>query len=962
MARRAPCYSPPVPRPDEPNGAAGSAHPEQDPRPKPLAPTRELGGSADAPTGTWDGAPAGGDPKAGKPCSDGVDLRPGQEIQERYRIISLIGRGGMGAVYRAEDLRLHQEIALKFVHACDQTDTAVQSLLNEVRTARRVSHPHVCRVHDLGEFEGMPFVSMEYVDGEDLASLIRRIGRPAMEKCHDLARQICAGLHAAHQQGVLHRDLKPDNLMIDGRGNVRITDFGIAVPTEGDGHRRIAGTPAYMAPELFTGAHAKINTDIYSLGVVLYELYTGRSLNGDRSITELFRGQERSVLPPSLLVPGLDRSVERVILKCLDRDPDQRPGSALEVLAALPGGDALAESLAGGDTPSPELVAASGGSGLMPLSHALGVAVVVLAAFTLLVLMSGGVKLLTAVDLPNGPEVLRHKAEEHLESLGISTRRTTPDIWTASGYEVRKAMLREVVDGREVERHEPEPVWRDLYRQGRRGMIDFWYRQQPGDRPMLAEGVKGRVTYEDPPLIRPGMVNLRLDPAGRLSELMVVPPQTLSRLDGGRVDGSLGVGELAMGDAPAGAPEPTAMNWAPLLAAAGLDSRHLEPATPGLVPAHYADARAAWVGAYPERPEQQIRVEAAALGGVPIMLHVDELRGPLDVLEMPGAAKQGPSVASIALIVLIAGAVLMAMHSIHYRRGDLRGAVRFGLGMFVLVVGFTVLGGNHGGTWRGIGALLQKGLAHGIGVGVMLALFYFAFEPHIRRTWPQSMISWSRLLQARLRDPLVGHHVLLGLWIGLVVGFLHLLRWYVPIWCGGEVPAPLMMHPASIEAFSGVSGSLGGALEIAVDITRVSARVFATIALLKVLTRNAWVAALGTIVIWSLVDANRPIDPELSFLERNALLLIWLVHTGISAVVIIRAGILPCLVAMLVWGIVMSFPLQPDLGAWWVSGIVVPYGFVLLLLTYGVITATGKAPRVSLQAGSHASTGMPSPR
>src|SRR5262249_35750811 len=160
------------------------------------------------------------------PVGEGRFL-PGTVLGGRYRIVELLGRGGMGEVYRADDLTLSQPVALKFLPET-ATPATLDPSRNEVATPRRGSHPNVCRVYDVGEADGRHFLSMEYVDGEDLASLLRRIGRLPPDKALDVARRVCAGLAAAHAKGVLHRDLKPANVMLDGTGNALITDFGLA--------------------------------------------------------------------------------------------------------------------------------------------------------------------------------------------------------------------------------------------------------------------------------------------------------------------------------------------------------------------------------------------------------------------------------------------------------------------------------------------------------------------------------------------------------------------------------------------------------------------------------------------------------------------------------------------------------------------------------------------------------------
>ena len=201
---------------------------------------------------------------------------------------------------------------------------------------------------------------MEYVDGEDLAQLLTRIGRFNAERATELARQLCLGLHAAHEQGVLHRDLKPANVMIDGRGKLLITDFGLAeINSQVRDEDIRAGTPAYMSPEQLAGREVTERSDIYSIGIVLHELFTGKPVWQASSMAELLEQRKSGSVPDSSdSLSELDPIVSRVIDRCLQPDPAMRPSSALSVVASLPGGDPLAAALAAGELPSPEVVAA----------------------------------------------------------------------------------------------------------------------------------------------------------------------------------------------------------------------------------------------------------------------------------------------------------------------------------------------------------------------------------------------------------------------------------------------------------------------------------------------------------------------------------------------------------------------------------------------------------------------------
>jgi serine/threonine protein kinase len=263
--------------------------------------------------------------------ADAARFTPGMVLNDRFRITALIGRGGMGEVYRADDLKLGQAVALKFVpQSVRENDELLRRLYNEIRLGRQVAHPNVCRMFDLDEYEGRPFIVMEFVDGEDLESLTQRTGGLPREKALALAREICAALAASHDRNVIHGDLKPANIMIDGRGHARISDFGLSALAAGRTPTSlIAGTPAYMAPEQLDG-HLSMRSDLYALGIVLRELLT-----------------------------EAPAELEEMIARCLAADPENRPASARQILGAFPSSDPLEAALAVGETPTPEMVAAA---------------------------------------------------------------------------------------------------------------------------------------------------------------------------------------------------------------------------------------------------------------------------------------------------------------------------------------------------------------------------------------------------------------------------------------------------------------------------------------------------------------------------------------------------------------------------------------------------------------------------
>src|SRR5208282_5608746 len=197
----------------------------------------------------------------------------------------------------------------------------------ELLFARKITHKNICRVHEFNRIGGVAYTSMEFVEGESLRSVLNRFGSLPPRKVIDLAQQMCSGLKEAHAQGIVHRDLKPENVMIDGQGNVKIMDFGIARSMEA-GTRltgSMVGTPAYMAPEQVAGKAVDYRTDIYSLGLILYEMFTGApAFSADNSIAVALKQMREDPPPPHDIEPNIPVGTERVILKCLEKDPAKR--------------------------------------------------------------------------------------------------------------------------------------------------------------------------------------------------------------------------------------------------------------------------------------------------------------------------------------------------------------------------------------------------------------------------------------------------------------------------------------------------------------------------------------------------------------------------------------------------------------------------------------------------------------
>lgn len=268
------------------------------------------------------------------------ELVTGTTFANRYQVIEELGKGGMGKVYKVFDTKTKDKVALKLIKPeIAQGRETIERFGNELRLARKIAQRNVCRMFDLGEAEGTHFITMEYVPGEDLKTMIRMSGQLGTGTSIHIARQICEGLAEAHSLGVIHRDLKSSNIMIDREGNARIMDFGIARTLKEKGITGagvVIGTPEYMSPEQVEGKDVDQRSDIYSLGIILYEMLTGRvPFEGDTPFTVGVKQKSELPKDPKQLNAQIPDDLNHIILKCLEKDKAKRYQSATELNTEL---------------------------------------------------------------------------------------------------------------------------------------------------------------------------------------------------------------------------------------------------------------------------------------------------------------------------------------------------------------------------------------------------------------------------------------------------------------------------------------------------------------------------------------------------------------------------------------------------------------------------------------------------
>ncbi len=811
---------------------------------------------------------------------------PGTKIAGRYRIVSLAGKGGMGEVYRADDLKLGNPVALKFLPpGLEEHSPRLQYFLNEVRLSRQIAHPNVCRVFDVAEIDGQHFLSMEFIDGEDLRSLLRRIGRIPGDKGIQIAQQLCAGLAAAHDQGVLHRDLKPANIMLDGEGRAQITDFGIARLANGKGSGEIVGTPAYMAPEQLARGETSIQTDLYSLGLVLFEMFTGQSLYKAASITERLQADRHPREILAATVPDLPSAVERAILQCLEKNPQQRPKSARALAAALPGGDPLAAALAAGETPSPETVAAAGGEGVLKAGVGLACLGGVVGGLLLAGWLAQSTYRVNRAGIDKHPQALAADARRILEKLGYTDKPAD----CAFGYAGTGAHA-----------------------------MHFWFRQSPSplvvfDFSDAFNGLSyGAVTETRPRWEVPGEAGVRLSPRGELLWLRVVPPRLLPA-------------------SPPGPREPEWAKWFPedLL---GFDLGRLEKISDKVLrPPDPYDQIQVWRGVGPKNNE--FYVEAAAFGGLPVYFKVldsNSFKSPAPT-RMPSRLVM---LLSMYLALVGSGAVL-AWRNFRLRRSDRRGAFRvafycFGLGLLISAIQ------AHHTLSEAEAAWFEMGLGQAAVRAIVFWLWYTALEPYVRRLWPETLISWSRLLEGRWRDPLVGRGLLTGCLFGVGLNLVHQAHLLAPQWLGGAMS---VFQPSPPWTLSTPGSLLATCLVFQINALYRAMFALMSLVLLQLLFRKRLLVSIAFVAIFTVANLFAGVaNPVVDWLAAALM-------GGLALWMLVQWGFLATVVSVICFDL-LSFPLTSDLSVWYASHGLVGAGIVAAIALFGFYTSKAAAPLV----------------
>ncbi|HYM26198.1 MAG TPA: protein kinase, partial [Vicinamibacterales bacterium] len=631
-------------------------------------------------------------------------------------------------------------------------------------------------------------------------------------------------------------------------------------------------------------------SDIYALGLILFEVFTGKRAFDAKTMADLIKQHEDgNITTPSSVVHDLDPAVERVIMRCLEKDPLKRPASAIVVAAALPGANPLADALAAGETPSPELLAAAAEEEALPLGRGL----VVLAAIVGGLLVYAGVawhaSLVGHVPLDKPAAVLIDRAQAISRTFGYTD---TPVDW-AFGTSAANDYLDWLVV------HDRTPHRWDVLSRGTPAALFLWYRASP--RPMTPL-LPFSIRPNDPPLNDTSMRIVVVDTLGRLQEFHAVPPQF---------------------EPDAGASH--SADWSAAFSAAGLDMRAFAPAEPQWTPRDFADARVAWTGTLPERPDLPVRVEAASYRGRPVSFTI--------VAPWSRPTRQQPrrpsradgwinASAVVGVCALFVGAMVLARIHLRENRDDRRGAAR--LILYVLIAGFIdwIVSGHHvsdvnlqfGSLYRSAGGELTTAAI----IGVM----YVALEPYVRRLWPDGLLGWSRLLTGHVKDSRVGRDLLAGLALGVATAGVDVAKVRLLPLLGYAAPMPIF--GGELDVIMQPMGVISGWIELSFRALEASLLIVLLFVVIRLLTRSARLSAILLFIVLSLVNTNNT--------ASSSTPLIWifpLLSGALMTVTALRFGLLPLAASSFAANVLTRAPMTLDVGEWYAA----PSNWTMLALS-----------------------------
>lgn len=803
-------------------------------------------------------------------------FEPGTRIAERYRLERRLGLGGMGELYLAHDELLDQAVALKFPAPALAGDArGVALLLDEARSARAVVHPGVCRMFDAGLHAGQPFLTMEYVPGENLAERLRRAGALTGAEARRLALELAEALAAIHACGWLHRDIKPANVMLDAGGHVRLTDFGIAVRPGGSGALAgaLAGTPGYLAPEVLSGTPASVSSDIHGWALVLYEAVVG---------------QRAPAGGPRVLPPGLDPVLERLLVASLAPTPAARPASAALLVRVLSTSDPLEAVLLLGERPSPKVIAASGARGLLGRRAALALFGLALALLGLYLAVQPRVFSLERAGLARAPDEAARQLRALLERV-LPARSVGARAW---GYD----QLTE------------EPVSGLHYARGlldAHGRVLFWYRESNTELvntdalDLVTRGA--RVDLLNPAPSAWGSAALATTADGRLFFFQHTPQP-----------------DLVAARAPS-------VDWSRFYAAAGLDARALVPSPARLPLVSAADRRDSYVLHLEGR---ETRLETGSLGGVPTLFSLTQVARPEDGdIDRVARARLAFDYVYLAAPLLLAGLLVPAWINLRAGHADPWGAFRLALFVFLTAYDAFLLSAHHRAAWADEAVFLVLGLSGPLLRALGLWGLYMGTEPWVQRFWPRCLVSWSRVLAGRLLDPLVGSHGLIGLAAGVAFALAEVAYGATTAWATGAALPVAARLPQALPDLRQALATLCGLPNEAC----VLALLFlALLGLSRLLLRSTPLALLaaGTLFgLETLLTARLP-----------AAALLWLVlpQVVLGAVLLLRYGLLPYAIALATVELLRQFPMSLARASWyaWAGtlGALTLVGFALVAL------------------------------